>query len=58
MQPKQNKRKMQITQLIDSQPAILQEIATMIQQVTLPELKSRIEEKVFKMLAKLKKQNK
>ena len=49
---------MQITQLIDSQPAILQEIATMIQKVTLPELKSRIEEKVFKMLAKLKKQNK
>ena len=49
---------MQITQLIDSQPTIMQEISMFINKVTLQELKNRIEEKVFKMLAKLKKQNK
>ena len=36
----------------------MQEISMFINKVTLQELKNRIEEKVFKMLAKLKKQNK
>lgn len=33
------------------------ELAQLIQKVTLPELKSRLEEKVYGMLVKIKKQN-
>lgn len=48
---------MQITQLVNGQPAMTKELAQLIQKVTLPELKSRLEEKVYGMLVKIKKQN-
>ena len=46
---------MQITKLIDSQPAMMKELAQFIEKVTLAGLKELIEGKVYKMLAKLKK---
>ena len=44
--------------MIDSQPALLKEVAALISKAGLDGLKSRLAEKVYKMLAKLKKNNK
>lgn len=55
---KQNKRKLQISQLIDSHPKVMEEFVQLIKKVTLEGLKANIQGKVYKLLAKLKKNNK
>lgn len=55
---KPNKRKMQIGQLIKSDPEHCLEILAMVDAVGIDEVKSRLQAKVYKMLAKLKKNNK
>ena len=47
-----------MSQLVDSQPQVSQELLSLIDSVTLDGLKTRIGDKVYKMLAKLKKNNK
>lgn len=47
-----------MSQLVDSQPQVSQELLSLIDSVTLDGLKARIGDKVYKMLAKLKKNNK
>ena len=49
---------MQVSQLVDDHAQLSQELLTIIDAVTLEGLKSRVDEKVYKMLAKLKKNNK
>ena len=49
---------MQVSQLVDEHPQISQELLSIIDSVGLDGLKQRIGEKVYKMLAKLKKNNK
>ena len=55
---KQIKRKKQISQLVDQEDGLQEEIASMIDAVTFEGLKKLMGEKVYKMLAKLKKNNK
>ena len=49
---------MQVSQLVDQQPQISQELLSIIDSVGLDGLKQRIGEKVYKKLAKVKKNNK
>ena len=49
---------MQVSQLVDEHPQISQELLSIIDSVGLDGLKQSIGEKVYKMLAKLKKNNK
>ena len=49
---------MQVSQLVDDHAQLSQELLTIIDAATLDGLKSRVDEKVYKMLAKLKKNNK
>ena len=49
---------MQVSQLVDQQPQISQELLSIIDSVGLDGLKQRIGEKVYKQLAKVKKNNK
>ena len=57
-QQKQNQRKQQISLMIDSEPIVMKETVALIKALGLEGLKARIGEKVYKMLAKLKKNNK
>ena len=49
---------MQISQLIEKSPQVSNELLPVIEAVTIDGLKQRMGEKVYKMLAKLKKNNK
>ena len=57
-QGKPNKRKMQISELIVKQPQVCLEILRLVDTVGIESLKIRLQAKVYKMLAKLKKNNK
>ena len=57
-QAKPNKRKQQISSLIENNSELRTEFGALIDSVGVDQLKQLINEKVYKMLAKLKKNNK